>query len=197
MDVGRCLETQQAALNPDVAPFVQESYVVTRDWVGSSMTEGIEINSNSSFVPFEKHHIAGTKESVDSEVPRIAPISAQSNNIYMSGYIESKTVQIFLDKGAEVTAIWARILATLPKSLRTAFQVWSSTLKVANEDSLVANGLVLCNIFELGRTVLEAVHVMPTTDEVIMGMPVLTALGLYITWAEMEVLKSGSNPTVR
>ena len=115
----------------------------------------------------------------------------------MSGYIESKTVQIFLDKGAEVTAIWARILATLPKSLRTAFQVWSSTLKVANEDSLVANGLVLCNIFELGRTVLEAVHVMPTTDEVIMGMPVLTALGLYITWAEMEVLKSGSNPTVR
>ena len=38
---------------------------------------------------------------------------------------------------------------------------------------------------------------MPNTDEAILGIPALTALGLCITLAGMEVLKSGSNPTVR
>ena len=193
----RCLATQQAALNPEVVPFVPRSYVVTRDGIGPSATEGTGVNSNSSFVPLEKQSITGSNELVDSGAPRIAPISTQSNSIRVSGYTESRTVRFLLDTGAEVTAIGREILATLPKSLRTAFQDRSSTLKVANDDSIVAYRPVLCNISVLGRTVLEAVYVMVNTDEAILGMPALTALGLCITLAGVEVLKSGSNPTVR
>ena len=115
----------------------------------------------------------------------------------MSRYIESRTVRFLLDTGTEVTSIERKILATLPKSLRTAFQDRSCTLKVANGDSVVAYGPVLCNISALGKTVLEAVYVMPNTDEAILGMLSLKALGLCITLAGVEVLKSGSNPTVR
>ena len=193
----RCLVTQQAALNPEVVLFVPRSYVVTRDGTCPSATEETGVNSNSSFLPLEKQCITGTNDLVDLGAPRIAPISTQSSIVRVSGYIESRTVRVLLDTGAEVTAIGREILATLPKSLRTAFKDQSNTLTVANGDSVVAYGPVLCNISVLGRTVLEAVYVMPNTDEVIMGTPALTALGLCITLAGVEVLKSGSNPTVR
>ena len=192
----RCLATQQAALNPDVAPFVPRSYVVTRDGIGPSATEGTGVNSNSSFVLSEKQSITRTNELIYSGALRIASISTQSNSICV-GYIESRTVRFLLDSGAEVTVIGEEILATLPKSLRTVFQDRSSTLKVANGDSVVVYGPVLCNISVLERTVLEAVYVMPNTEEAILGTPALTALGLCITLAEVEVLKSGSNPAVR
>ena len=157
--------------------------------------EGTEVNSNSSFVPFEMRSITRSNKLVDSEAPRIASISTQSNSIHKSGYIESRTVRFLLDTGAEAIAIGREILTTLPKSLRTAFQDRSSTLKVANGDSVVAYGPVLCNISLLGRTVLEAICVMPNIDEAIMGMPTLSALSalsalsLCTTLAGVEVLK--------
>ena len=115
----------------------------------------------------------------------------------MSGFIEKKTVKFLLGTGAEVTAIGRGVLGTLPKTLRTAFQDRSSTLKMANGQSVIASGPVLCNISLLGKTVLEAVYVMSDTDEAILGMPALTALGLCITLAGVEVMKLAQNPTIR
>ena len=96
-----------------------------------------------------------------------------------------------------MTAIGRGVPSTLPKTLRTAFQNRSSTLKMANGESVIANEPVLCNISLLGKTVLEAVYVMSDTDEAILGMPALTALGLCIILAGVEVMKSVPNPTIR
>ena len=71
----------------------------------------------------------GYNELVDSEAPRIAPISTQGTSIRVSGFIESKTVKFLLNTGAEMTAIGREILAILPKALRTSFQDQSVTLK--------------------------------------------------------------------
>ena len=68
---------------------------------------------------------------------------------------------------------------------------------MANGESVIANRPVLCNISLLGKTVLEAVYVMSDTDEAILGMLALTALGLYITLTGVEVVKSAPNPIVR
>ena len=68
---------------------------------------------------------------------------------------------------------------------------------MANGESVIANGPVLCNISLLGKTVLEVVYVMSDTDEAILGMPALMALGLCIILAGVEVVKSVLNPTVR
>ena len=196
-DGGEFLEPQRTALNPDVALFVPRGYVAIRDGVGPSAMTGVESCSNSSLVQLENKSNARMDELAYSETPRIAPISTQGKSIHVSGFIEKKTVKFLLDTGAEVTAIWCGVLGTLPKTLRTAFQDRSSTLKMANGESVIANGPVLCNISLLGKTVLEAVYAMSDTDEAILGMPALTALGLCITLAGMEVVKSASNATIR
>ena len=196
-DGGEFLEQQRTALNPDVAPFVPRGYVAIRDGVGPSAMTGVESCSNSSPVQLENKSNAGMDELDYSEAPRIAPISTQGKSIHVSGFIEGKTVKFLLDTGAEVTAIGRGVLSTLPKTLRTAFQDRSSTLKMANGESVIAYGPVLCNISLLGKTVLEAVYVMSDTNEAILGMPALTALSLCITLAGVEVVKSVPNPTVR
>ena len=113
------------------------------------------------------------------------------------GLSKKKTVKFLLGTGAEVTAIGRGVLGTLPKTLRTAFQDRSSTLKIANGENVIASGPMLCNISLLGKTVPEAVYVMSDTDEAILGMPALTALGLCITLAGVEVMKLAQNPTIR
>ena len=126
-----------------------------------------------------------------SEAPRVAPISTQGKSIHVSGFIERKTVKFLLDTEAELTATGRGVLSTLPKALRTAFQDRSSTLKMANGESVIANGPVLCNISLLGKTVMEAVYVMSDTDEAILGMPVLTVH--YIGWCGSREVSAESN----
>ena len=142
-DGGEFLVPQRTALNPDVA---------IRDGVGLNAMTGVESCSNSSLVQLENKSNAGMEELDYSEAPRIAPISIQGKSIHVSGFIERKTVKFLLDTGAEVTAIGRGVLGKLPKTLRTAFQDRSSTLKMANGESVIANGPVLCNISLLRKT---------------------------------------------
>ena len=196
-DGGEFLVPQRTALNPDVAFFVPLGYVAIRDGVGPSAMTGVESCSNSSLVQLENKSNAGMEELDYSEAPGIAPISTQGKSIHMSGFMERKTVRFLRDTGAEVTAIGRGVLATLPKTLRTAFQDRSNTLKMANGESVIANGPALRTISLLRKTVLEAVYVMSETDEATLGMPALTALDLCITLAGVEEVKSAPNPTIR
>ena len=131
-DGGEFLEPQRTALNLDVVSFVPRGYVAIKDGVGPCAMTGVESCSNSSLVQLENKSNAGMDELAYSDAPQIAPISTQGKSIHVSGFIEWKTVKFLLDTGAEVTSIGRGVLVTLPKTLRTAFQDRSSTLKMAN-----------------------------------------------------------------
>ena len=126
------MEPQRTALNLDVVSFVPRGYVAIKDGVGPCAMTGVESCSNSSLVQLENKSNAGMDELAYSDAPQIAPISTQGKSIHVSGFIEWKTVKFLLDTGAEVTSIGRGVLVTLPKTLRTAFQDRSSTLKMAN-----------------------------------------------------------------
>ena len=136
-DDGECLKSQPVVLNPDVAPFVPRGSIVTRDGVDPSTTVMVKSGLNSSFVTFENWSISGINKLVDSEAPRIAPISTQGKSFHVSEFIERKTVTFLFDTGAEVTAIGRGVLGTLPKILKTTFQDRSNTLKMTNGESIM------------------------------------------------------------
>ena len=123
-----------------------------------------------------------------TEAQRVAPIGGKAKSLVVSGFVEGVGLRFLVDTGAEISVVSLATLAKFPKALRIAFQDNSRVLKMANGEEVVAKGPVLCNITVRGRTVLEAICAMNITEEAILGMPAMDALGFQMSVAGLELL---------
>ena len=109
------------------------------------------------------------------------------SGLFITGRVKGQKVKFLVDTGAEPTILSTRILRSLPKTPRSAFQGKSTRLQLADGQPLHAQGPVLCNLSIGDKTVVEAVYVAPVEDEAILGLDTLRALGLNLSIAGVSV----------
>ena len=99
-----------------------------------------------------------------NEAQRVAPLGGKAKSLVVSGFVEGVGLKFL------------------------AFHDYSHILKMGNGEEVVAKGPVLCNITVRWRTVLEAICAMDITEEAILGMPAIDALGFQMSVACLELL---------
>ena len=149
-----------------------------------------EIDPHSVIEPVGMDQSTSESAPDDQESQRVAPIGDKAKSLIVSGFVEGIRLRFLVDTGAEISVVSLATLAKFPKALRVAFQDNSRVLKMANGNEVVTKGPVLYNVTVRGRTILEAVCAMEITEEAILGMPALEALGFQISVAGLELLPS-------
>ena len=109
--------------------------------------------------------------------------------IYVTGKIGKTEIEFLGDTGAEITVISESKFQNLPKQLQDKFDRTSTSMKVANDALVSAKGPVMCQLSVMGRLVLEAIYIAKLTDDDLLGMPALTALGFTLKMDGVDLMQ--------
>ncbi len=167
-------------LNVDAKEFVP---AVTMPWSTSPAAVSQTADSHNSASATTVYQATSS----NNEPPAVTSVLPRRNGLFITGRVEGQKVRFLIDTGAEPTILSTRILRSLPKTLRSAFQDKSTRLQLADGQPLHAQGPVLCNLTIGDKTVVEAVYVAPVEDEAILGLDTLRALGLNLSLAGVSV----------
>ena len=129
--------------------------------------------------------------------PLIKSVQPRYNGMFINGSLNNINVSFLIDTGAEPTVISRKVLACLPKSVRTKFYDNISKLQTADGADLPANGPVLCELTIERRTVIETIYAANISDSAILGLAAMEALGLELSIAGIKVLRRLRHTPIR
>ena len=193
---------QSSRLNVCAAEFLPRSETRIKDGVLATPSSSLDAlgSENVSTVVTAKDGVefGSTRTVYDQTPPSIQePMENEASavkksahgGIYVTGEIGKTEIEFLVDTGAEITVISESKFQNLPKQLRNKFDRISTSMKVANGASVSAKGPVMCQLSVMGRSVLEAIYVVKLTDDGLLGMPVLTALGFTLKMDGVDMMQ--------